>query len=121
MLRSLTPLAFLALAACGGEKAVQISMAMASDPAPAAEPQPAEPVEDAPPAQADPAPKSSQHIALNLLIGKVDPANDPNFARIPDKYIDGPRVWGHKDAVAAFVRMAEAAAANGYPIKVVSA
>jgi hypothetical protein len=73
---------------------------------------------DAPPASDAPAPG---HIALNYLIGKVDPAKDPVFARIPDEYVAGPRVWGHKDAVAAFVRMAEAAAANGYTLKVVSA
>ena len=67
------------------------------------------------------APPAPGHIALNYLIGNVDPAGDPVFARIPDEYIGGSRVWGHKDAVRAFVRMAEAAAANGYKLKVVSA
>ena len=43
------------------------------------------------------------------------------FARIPDKFHGGSRVWGHKDAVAAFVRMAEDAEANGYKLKIVSA
>ena len=124
MLRSLTSLAVtslaaLTLAACGGQNAVQISMAMAGDPV-AVDSQPVEVADEAPPA-ADPAPKASVHVPLNYLIGNVDPASDPTFARIPDKYIDGPRVWGHKDAVEAFVRMAEAAAANGYPLKVVSA
>lgn len=86
---------------------------------PTAAPAPAEP--EAPPPQADEPTTSGRHIALNYLIGKVDPANDPAFARIPEKYLGGSRVWGHKDAVAAFVRMAEAAAVNGYPLKVVSA
>ncbi len=75
---------------------------------------------EAPP-QADEPSTGGRHIALNYLIGKVDPANDPAFARIPEKYLGGSRVWGHKDAVAAFVRMADAAAVNGYPLKVVSA
>ena len=43
------------------------------------------------------------------------------FAKIPDKFQGGSRVWGHKDAVAAFVRMAEDAEANGYKLKIVSA
>ncbi len=75
---------------------------------------------EAAPAEAEPAPTPS-HIELKYLIGDVDPASDPRFARIPQKYIGGARVWGHKDAVDAFVRMAEAAAQNGYQLKVVSA
>ncbi len=83
----------------------------AAEPAPGAE-------EPAPEVPAEPA---SSHVALKYLIGDVDPASDPKFARIPDKYIGGSRVWGHKDAVDAFVRMAEDAAQNGYKLKVVSA
>ena len=64
---------------------------------------------------------SSNHVPLKYLIGDVDPSKDPKFARIPEKYLGGSRVWGHKDAVAAFVRMAEDAAANGYELKAVSA
>jgi hypothetical protein len=74
-----------------------------------------------PPATEDPPAAGPRHISLSYLIGKVDPANDPSFARIPERYLGGSRVWGHKDAVAAFVRMAEAAAVNGYTLKVVSA
>jgi zinc D-Ala-D-Ala carboxypeptidase len=79
-----------------------------------------EPASDAPPPAAD-GPSAPGHVSLNYLIGKVDPAKDPAFARIPEEYLGGTRVWGHKDAVAAFVRMAEAAAVNGYKLKVVSA
>jgi zinc D-Ala-D-Ala carboxypeptidase len=75
----------------------------------------------APPAAEQGGAPSPGHVPLKYLIGNVDPANDPAFARIPDKYIAGSRVWGQKDAVAAFVRMAEAAAVNGYKLKVVSA
>ncbi|MFT3723094.1 MAG: D-alanyl-D-alanine carboxypeptidase family protein [Hyphomonadaceae bacterium] len=77
-----------------------------------------------PPAPAKPAeaPKpSGAHVALKYLIGDIDPARDPMFAKIPEKYLGGSRVWGHKDAVAAFVRMAEDAEANGYKLKAVSA
>lgn len=77
----------------------------------------------APPAAA-PEPQeaaSTSHVPLKYLIGDVDPANDPKFAKIPEKYLGGSRVWGHKDAVAAFVRMAEDAEANGYKLKAVSA
>jgi zinc D-Ala-D-Ala carboxypeptidase len=84
---------------------------IAAEPAPAAE-------EPAPEAPVEPA---ASHVALKYLIGDVDPASDPKFARIPEKYIGGSRVWGHKDAVDAFVRMAEDAEQNGYKLKIVSA
>ncbi len=76
----------------------------------------------APPASAEePAQPATSHVALKYLIGDIDPASDPMFTRIPDKYLGGSRVWGHKDAVEAFVRMAEDAASNGYKLKIVSA
>jgi LAS superfamily LD-carboxypeptidase LdcB len=84
---------------------------IAAEPAPAAE-------EPAPEAPVEPA---VSHLALKYLIGDVDPAGDPKFARIPEKYIGGSRVWGHKDAVDAFVRMAEDAEQDGYKLKIVSA
>ena len=88
------------------------SGAPAADPAPGAEP-PADPA-------APPEPATS-HVAVKYLIGDIDPSKDPKFARIPDKFQGGSRVWGHKDAVEAFVRMAEDAEANGYKLKIVSA
>lgn len=84
-----------------------------------AEADPAAPPVDEPAEPAAPAPSS--HIPLKYLIGDVDPAKDAKFAKIPEKYLGGSRVWGHKDAVEAFVRMAEDAAANGYELKIVSA
>jgi D-alanyl-D-alanine carboxypeptidase len=78
------------------------------------------PAEGAPVETDAPAPPTTSHVALKYLIGNIDPATDPMFARIPDKYIGGSRVWGHKDAVAAFVRMAEDAASNGYKLKILS-
>jgi D-alanyl-D-alanine carboxypeptidase len=87
---------------------------------PTAAPAAPEPAPEAPPAN-DPPAAGPRPVRLDYLTGKVDPANDPSFARIPEQYLGGTRVWGHKDAVAAFVRMAEAAAVNGYELKVVSA
>lgn len=79
--------------------------------------------EPAPPSSASASGDSAApgHIPLNRLIGNVDPAKDPSFAKIPEKYIGGQRVWGQKDAVEAFSRMAEAASVNGYDLKIVSA
>ena len=98
-------------------------------PAEATPPADAPPASDTPPAPGEPAvaepaaipEPATSHVAIKYLIGDIDPANDPMFARIPDKYQGGSRVWGHKDAVAAFVRMADDAAANGYKLKIVSA
>ena len=96
-----------------------------SDPAsPFADPAPGVPPAGeaaAEPPAPEPAAPSTSHVALKYLIGDIDPAGDPKFARIPDKYQGGSRVWGHKDAVAAFVRMAEDAEQNGYRLKIVSA
>jgi zinc D-Ala-D-Ala carboxypeptidase len=133
-----TPMAVVALlAGCAGEKAEETIIAAASEPEQASpgfvlpsSTAPSEPPPDTPadPAQVSSSPPSTEpakpapgHIPLDFLIGRVDPAKDPAFARIPAKYISGSRVWGHKDAVEAFIRMAEAAAANGYKLRIVSA
>jgi LAS superfamily LD-carboxypeptidase LdcB len=78
-------------------------------------------VDPAPAVEETPAAPTASRIDLKYLIGDVDPASDPKFARIPEKYIAGSRVWGHKDAVEAFVRMAEDAEQTGYKLKIVSA
>lgn len=125
MSRLLISLALLALAACADKSAPQVNVAVTGAEPSATQPveQSAEPApgpDEAPPVAVS-APGAPGHVDLKYLIGDVEPANDPVFARIPQKYIAGSRVWGHKDAVEAFVRMAEAAAANGYPLTVVSA
>ncbi len=135
-MRVLCPSASLALAillgACSGELAGETatvlvtptdSQVASAEPALAADVELASRHEpEAPPSEEVVAEAPSEnHVALKYLIGDVDPANDPMFARIPEKYIGGTRVWGHKDAVEAFVRMAEGAAVNGYHLKIVSA
>lgn len=72
------------------------------------------------PAPTPPAPPPPD-IPLHYLIGDVDPASDPTFARIPQKYLGGSRVWGHAEAVDALVAMGDAAAADGISLKAVSA
>jgi hypothetical protein len=93
--------------------------------APAAAPPPPSPPPPAPPASAtapaESAALTAGRIPVSVLVGRIDPAKDPSFARIPAKYVSGSRIWGHKDAVAALTRMADAAARNGYKLRVVSA
>lgn len=133
---TLASAAILSLTACGpapavseaadlvtptssGEAAAE-NAAQAEDAKLASAPPSADPatVDDTPPEQDK---SSGAHVALKYLIGDVDPAHDAMFAKIPEKYLGGTRVWGHKDAVDAFVRMAEDAEANGYKLKAVSA
>lgn len=82
---------------------------------------PVNPAADPAAEPAAPLEPATSHVAVKYLIGDIDPSHDPMFAKIPDKFQGGTRVWGHKDAVAAFVRMAEDAEANGYKLKIVSA
>jgi len=114
----------IASAQTGAQAGEPANVASYPDPGqpPSANPAAAAPA-DAPPAPAEEEapPPATSHVALKYLIGDIDPSKDPMFARIPDKYLGGSRVWGHKDAVEAFVRMAEDAASNGYVLKAVSA
>ncbi|HVY89746.1 MAG TPA: M15 family metallopeptidase, partial [Hyphomonadaceae bacterium] len=65
--------------------------------------------------------KAEEKASADVLLGKVDPAKDPRFAKIPAKYLGGSRVYGDKDAVAALTRMIDAAGKEGVEIKIVSA
>jgi D-alanyl-D-alanine dipeptidase len=122
--------AVLALAACSASPTDDQEARVSDIVTPTAmqPPGPSDLADEPPPAdggetaiQEEPQAPATSHVALKYLIGDIDPASDPMFARIPDKYLGGSRVWGHKDAVDAFVRMAEDAAANGYKLKIVSA
>lgn len=94
-----------------------------SETAPPGETPPGAPAASSPAPEQPAAPPepATSHVDLKYLIGDIDPSKDPMFARIPDKYIGGSRVWGHKDAVDAFIRMAKDAEAEGYKLKAVSA
>lgn len=81
----------------------------------------------APPVAAEEQPASAvvavpaDSVPLRYLIGDVDPARDSAFSELPEHLRSGRRMWGHTDAVAALVRMAEAAAKEGVTLRVVSA
>jgi hypothetical protein len=93
--------------------------APAPPPSRAPAPAPAPPASSTAPAES--AALSAGRIPVSFLVGRIDPAKDPAFARIPATYVSGSRVWGHKDAVEALTRMADAAGRNGYKLRVVSA
>jgi LAS superfamily LD-carboxypeptidase LdcB len=76
--------------------------------------------EDAPAPPETPAADTGP-VSVALLTGDVDPASNPAFKRIPEKYLGGSRVWGHAQAVDALAAMADAAAADGVTLKAVSA
>ncbi len=59
-------------------------------------------------------------VPLRYLVGDVDPASDTLFAPIPE-WLRGSRAgYGHRDAVASLVRMAEAAKEDRVNLRVVS-
>src|SRR5262245_38765764 len=109
------------IAACGEKQSAEPSAPASPAPSSPSRPAPAPAPAETPAPSPAPSEASARHVPLNYLIGNIDPASDPAFARIPDKYVGGSRVWGQKDAVAAFIRMADDAAANGYKLKIVSA
>ncbi len=69
-------------------------------------------------------PQSQTHpepIAIELLMGKVDPASDLQFVAIEAKYANRSGMFMHKEAYEAFVKMHEAARADGVNLVIVSA
>jgi zinc D-Ala-D-Ala carboxypeptidase len=66
-------------------------------------------------------PEITEPITLELLLGKVDPASDPQFVAVETKYANRPGMFMHKEAYEAFVKMHEAARADGVNLVVVSA
>jgi LAS superfamily LD-carboxypeptidase LdcB len=65
----------------------------------------------------------SLNISVALLTGKFDPAEHPDFARIPDAWSGGSAcgAYLHREALAAFLRMAEAAQREGIRLTILSA
>lgn len=92
-------------------------------PAPTPPPKtPAPPATDHTPSPAiAPAPKEAEKVSADALLGKVDPAKNARFAKIPAKYLGGSRTYGDKEAVTALIKMIDAAAKDGIDIKIVSA
>lgn len=63
----------------------------------------------------------TEPIALELLMGKVDPATNPQFVAIESKYANRSGMFMHKEAYEAFVKMQETARADGVNLVIVSA
>jgi hypothetical protein len=115
-MRLLLPvLVLLGLPACGEEPPAPQATETAALQTPAVADDPA------PPAQTPVAQPAAPAVSLKYLMGDIDPASDPMFAKIPAKYLGGSRTYGRKDAVAALVKMADAAAKDGVSLKAVSA
>lgn len=55
------------------------------------------------------------------LLGQFEPSRHPDFVRVPAAYTNRPDSWLRRETVAAFVRMAEAAAKDGVRLTVISA
>ncbi len=60
-------------------------------------------------------------LSAERLLGKINPSKEENFVRIPPQYTDKSNIYLHKDAYQAFLRMAEAAAAEGFFLQIISA
>ncbi len=58
---------------------------------------------------------------LNYLMGKFDPAADSNFIKIDLLYADREGRFLHKETYSAFLKMYEAAKADGINLKIISA
>ncbi|MFN4256180.1 MAG: M15 family metallopeptidase [Saprospiraceae bacterium] len=65
--------------------------------------------------------KPAQPVAdLAHLMGKFDPATDPDFVKIGKPYTDKPGMFLRKQAAEAFQKMADAARADGVTLKIIS-
>ena len=60
-------------------------------------------------------------IELDRLMGKFEPANDPDFVEIEAKYADRTGRYLHKETYEAFLKMYNAAKAQGIELTIVSA
>ena len=63
----------------------------------------------------------TEPIALELLMGKIDPAKDPLFVAVESKFANRSGMFMHKEAYEAFMKMHAAAAADGVKLVIVSA
>lgn len=68
-----------------------------------------------------PIPNPQSLISLDYLMGKFDPATDERFVQIDEKWASEKIMFLRKETFEAFKKMAEAAAADGILLKIVSA
>ncbi len=69
----------------------------------------------------DPLPAPTDTFSLDYLMGRFDPAAHPDFVRIAPEHCDKPDMYLRRDAYEAFVRMYEAARADGIRLIIRSA
>jgi len=60
-------------------------------------------------------------IEFDLLLGKIDPANHPDFVLVDPRFADEPGRFMRREAYEAFVKMHEAAANDGIHLIILSA
>lgn len=72
---------------------------------------------------APPMPEPYDTVAIHILLGKFNPAKEPGYVRIADQYSagSGRGAYLHKESYEAFVKMAEAAKADGVTLTIISA
>jgi len=68
-----------------------------------------------------PNPLPDESIGLDLLLGKIDPANHPDFIQVDPRFADQPGRFMRREAYEAFVKMHEAASRDGIHLIIVSA
>lgn len=66
-------------------------------------------------------PSTTEPIAIDLLIGKTDPATDDLFVQVETRFANRSGMFMHKEAYEAFVKMHEAARADRVNLVIVSA
>ncbi|HSV88779.1 MAG TPA: M15 family metallopeptidase [Bacteroidales bacterium] len=60
-------------------------------------------------------------IEIDMLLGKIDPANHPDFVMVDERFADKPGMFMRREAYEAFVKMHQAAAADGISLVILSA
>ena len=64
---------------------------------------------------------TTNRFDLTYLMGKFDPLQHPDFVQVDPQYADNDQRYLHKDTYAAFLKMREAAEAEGVQLRIISA
>jgi LAS superfamily LD-carboxypeptidase LdcB len=75
--------------------------------------------EEPPPTEPEPEPEPK--FTVEYLMGRFDPAQHPDFAKVDKKHADGEGHYLRRDAYESFARMWEAARADGITLTIISA
>ncbi|MBI1226511.1 MAG: D-alanyl-D-alanine carboxypeptidase family protein [Bacteroidetes bacterium] len=66
-------------------------------------------------------PKPKPEFSVEYIMGKFDPAQHPDFVPVDKKYADGEGYYLRKETYASFVKMHNAALADGITLSIISA